>query len=48
MVPMAMNLDGLVFEQAGSYNFIVEIGGAEEKRLPLRIVAHPPQLGPTD
>lgn len=37
LLPFAVNLDGLVFERAGAYRFVLEIDGAEVKRLPFRI-----------
>ena len=37
-VPLAMNLDGMVFEAPGSFSFVISIDGVEVKRLPLRMV----------
>lgn len=45
IVALAMNLDGLIFEQPGSYSFCIEIDGTELKRLPLRLLSSP-QLQP--
>jgi len=41
VVPLAMNLDGMVFETAGSFSFVISIDGTEVKRLPLRMVEKP-------
>ncbi len=38
LIPIAINVDGLVFERAGSYHFVISVDGHEEKRLPLRVV----------
>jgi hypothetical protein len=40
-VPLAMNLDGLVFKEPGNYNFVIEIDGSVEKRLSLRVISQP-------
>lgn len=45
MLPMSMNIDRLRLPKAEKYNFVIEIDGAEVKRLPLR-VAHQPTLKP--
>jgi hypothetical protein len=37
VVPMAINIDGLIFERAGSYSFVIEVDGQEVKRLRFRI-----------
>ena len=37
IVPVALNFDGLVFEKADAYNFVIEIDGEERKRLPIRV-----------
>jgi hypothetical protein len=37
IVVLALNLDGLVFQKADAYNFVVEIDGEERKRLPIRV-----------
>ena len=34
---IALNLDGLVFQKADAYNFVVEIDSEERKRLPIRV-----------
>ncbi len=33
-----MNIDGLVFESAGRYEFVISIDGEDVKHLPMRIV----------
>jgi len=38
IVPFALNIDGLVFEKAGRYIFVISLDGHETKRLPFRIV----------
>jgi len=45
IVPLSMNIDGLVLERADKYHFVLEVDGAEVKRLPLRLV-HQPVPGP--
>lgn len=47
LVPMAMNIDGLVFETAGRYEFVIAIDGEDVKHLPMRIVEMGGGLGPT-
>ncbi len=37
IVVMALNFDGVVFQKADAYNFVVEIDGEERKRLPIRV-----------
>ncbi|HMK10999.1 MAG TPA: hypothetical protein VK461_05440 [Acidimicrobiales bacterium] len=37
LVVIAFNFDGLVFEKADAYNFVIEIDGEERKRLPIRV-----------
>ncbi|HTN81093.1 MAG TPA: hypothetical protein VMK16_15560 [Acidimicrobiales bacterium] len=37
IVVIALNFDGLVFEKADAYNFVIEINGVELKRLPIRV-----------
>lgn len=37
LLPFAINLDGLFFEQAGAYRFVLEVDGTEVKRLPFRV-----------
>lgn len=46
LVPLAMNIDGLVFETAGRYEFVISIDGDDVKHLPMRIV-ETGGLGPT-
>jgi hypothetical protein len=46
VVPMAMNIDGLVFDSAGRYEFVIAIDGEDVKRLPMRVV-NVGNLGPT-
>ncbi len=36
-VPMALNLDGIAFPQAGTYAFSVRVNGKEMERLPFRV-----------
>jgi Family of unknown function (DUF6941) len=36
-IPLAINLNGLPFEAAGRYTFVVEVDGQEVKRLPFRV-----------
>jgi hypothetical protein len=38
LVPIAMNIDGLVFTDAGRYEFVVSVDDQDMKRLPLRVV----------
>lgn len=45
IVPIALNINGLPFEAAGSYSFVIEIDGSEVKRLTFRLV-QVPQAGP--
>jgi len=37
LVALAMNLDGLVFDRADAYRFVVELDGSREKFLPFRV-----------
>jgi hypothetical protein len=37
LIPIAMNLDGFVFERAGMYRFVISIDGKDVKSLPLRV-----------
>lgn len=37
LVPLAVNLDGIVFESPGDYSFILSIDDAPHKRLPFRV-----------
>jgi uncharacterized protein DUF6941 len=46
LVPLAMNIDGLVFELAGRYEFVLSIDGEDVKHLPMRVVDGS-GLGPT-
>ncbi|HUQ62940.1 MAG TPA: hypothetical protein VM121_04230 [Acidimicrobiales bacterium] len=46
LIPLAMNIDGLVFEAPGRYEFVISIDGEDVKRLPMRIVETGP-AGPT-
>lgn len=45
LLPFAINLDGLLFDRAGAYRFVIEIDGTEAKSLPFR-VNQVPQIGP--
>src|SRR2546426_1788194 len=40
LIPFAINFDGLEFERADRYSFVVEIDGEEAKRLPFRVELH--------
>ncbi|GIV00667.1 MAG: hypothetical protein KatS3mg014_2282 [Actinomycetota bacterium] len=37
----ALNFDGLVFEEPGTYAFVIEVDGAERKRLAFRVQRQP-------
>ncbi len=37
LVALALNLDGLQFDRADSYRFVVELDGSREKFLPFRV-----------
>lgn len=37
IVPLAVNIDGMVFEDAGAYRFVLEVDGTEVKSLPFRL-----------
>ncbi|HEY2665413.1 MAG TPA: hypothetical protein VGK51_01100 [Actinomycetota bacterium] len=37
IVPIAVNIDGLVFDAPGAYSLVISIDGTELERLPLRI-----------
>lgn len=43
IVPISMRFNNVVFENAGSYRFVIEIDGSQEKVLPFRIEI-PPEL----
>jgi hypothetical protein len=53
IVPMAMNLDGLVFHEPNTYNLMISVDGDPVRRLPIRVratvqipgAAQPPRLG---
>jgi hypothetical protein len=38
IVPFAVNINGLMFETAGQYRFVVSIDGTDAKELPFRIM----------
>lgn len=38
VVPLALNLDGLVFESPGRYRFVLAVAGADLKHLAFRVV----------
>jgi hypothetical protein len=38
VVPFALNIDGLVFEKAGNYRFVISIDGNDTKELPFRVM----------
>jgi hypothetical protein len=44
VIPLAINLNGLPFESAGRYTFVVQVDGEEVKRLPFRV--QPARFGP--
>lgn len=39
VIPLAVNLDGLVFERPGRYRFVIAVDGVPSKHLPFHIVA---------
>jgi len=41
VVPFAMNVNGLPFEQAGAYRFVVSVDGSDVKELPFRVFLLP-------
>ena len=45
IVPIAINVDGLVFDKPDSYSFLISIDGVVIKRLPMRVMQLP-QTGP--
>lgn len=45
LVVLAINMDGLTFERADRYEFVIEIDGSEEKHLGFRVI-QVPQLAP--
>jgi hypothetical protein len=38
LIALAVNIDGLEFERADTYRFVIELDGSPEKELPFRIV----------
>lgn len=38
VVPFALNIDGLLFEKAGNYRFVISIDGEDIKELPFRLM----------
>jgi hypothetical protein len=40
LVPLALNIDGLMFERADTYRFVIELDGSREKFLPFRVYHH--------
>ena len=47
-VPVAFGFQGLPIAAVGAYSFVVQIDGAEERRLPFRVMSQPmPGSGPT-
>lgn len=46
IVPIAINLDGLLFETAGGYQVVIAIDGTDVKVIPLRVIPMPFQLNP--
>lgn len=45
-VPHVLNLDGLVFEEAGRYTFDIEVDGEHLRSIPLTVVDRAGQAGP--
>ncbi len=45
LVALAINIDGLMFENPGRYEFVVELDGTEAKHMAFRIV-QVPQMAP--
>ena len=41
VISLALTMDGLVFEKAGGYRFVISIDGSEVKRLPFRLQLPP-------
>lgn len=39
VIPLAVNLDGLVFERPGRYRFVIAVDGVPSKHLPFHVVA---------
>jgi hypothetical protein len=37
LVALAINIDGLIFDRADSYKFVIELDGSPEKALPFRV-----------
>lgn len=44
MIPLAINLDGLPFEEPGAFRFVIEVDGEAAAVLPFRVAPVPPQL----
>jgi len=40
LVALGVNIDGLVFDRADAYRFVVELDGSREKFLPFRVYHH--------
>ena len=38
LIALAVNIDGLAFERADAYRFVIELDGSPEKELPFRVV----------
>ena len=47
IVPIALNIDGLVFPEPGRYSVVVSISGTEVKRLPIRVQLVAQMAAPT-
>jgi hypothetical protein len=43
VVPVALNIDALTFERAGTYAFLIEVEGHEEERLDFTVADSPPE-----
>lgn len=44
IIPIAANLDGLIFEGPGAFRFVIDIDGSEVAVLPFRVTHMPPGL----
>lgn len=45
VVPIAMNLDGIVFAEPSTYNVVIAVDNDVMRRLPIRILAQTPRMG---
>ena len=46
VVPIAMNIDGLVFEKPATYTVVISVDGNPMRSLPIRVRATVPTPGP--